>query len=62
MDVLETQLNISDPLFKTNRDRMQRLMAELRSELSRAREGGGAKYLQRHRDQGKLPVASASIA
>ena len=31
-------------------------VAELRDRLARAREGGGARSLQRHRDQGKLPV------
>ncbi len=35
---------------------MQQLVAELRDRLSRAREGGGAKYVERHREQGKLPV------
>ena len=35
---------------------MEQLVVELRERVSRAREGGGAKYLQRHRDQGKLPV------
>jgi 3-methylcrotonyl-CoA carboxylase beta subunit/propionyl-CoA carboxylase len=28
----------------------------MRAALARAREGGGLKYLQRHREQGKLPV------
>ena len=35
---------------------MQRLVAELRDRLSGARDGGGAKYVERHREQGKLPV------
>jgi 3-methylcrotonyl-CoA carboxylase beta subunit/propionyl-CoA carboxylase len=35
---------------------MEQLVVELRDRLARTREGGGAKYLQRHRDQGKLPV------
>ncbi len=56
MDPLPTHIDPSDPLFKANRDRMERLVADLRDRVSRAREGGGAKYLQRHRDQGKLPV------
>ena len=34
----------------------QQLVAELRERLSRARDGGGAKYVERHRAQGKLPV------
>src|SRR5690349_12721772 len=35
---------------------MQQLVGDLRAQIARAAEGGGAKYLQRHRDQGKLPV------
>src|SRR5215813_5494648 len=56
MVTLESHINPSDPIFQTNRQRMEQLVAELRERLARAREGGGAKYLQRHRDQGKLPV------
>ncbi len=53
---LESHVDTSDPTFKANRRRMEHLVAELRERLAGAREGGGAKYLQRHRDQGKLPV------
>ena len=56
MVVLDTQIDTADPLFTTNRDRMQQLVADLRGHLARAREGGGAKYIERHRSQGKLPV------
>ncbi len=56
MDVLETRIDPSDATFKTNQDRMRQLVAELRERTERARQGGGPKYLQRHRDQGKLPV------
>jgi len=35
---------------------MQQLVAELRGHHAAAREGGGEKYLRRHREQGKLPV------
>ena len=35
---------------------MQQLVAELGERTARAREGGGAKYVQRHREQGKLPA------
>ncbi|MEQ1869699.1 MAG: carboxyl transferase domain-containing protein [Vicinamibacterales bacterium] len=35
---------------------MQQLVEELRTRTALARDGGGPKYLQRHRDQGKLPV------
>ena len=35
---------------------MYQLVAELRDRLTRVRQGGGPKYIQRHREQGKLPV------
>src|SRR5262245_20979620 len=35
---------------------MTGLVAELRQRLAVVREGGGARYLERHRAQGKLPV------
>jgi 3-methylcrotonyl-CoA carboxylase beta subunit/propionyl-CoA carboxylase len=56
MHALESHINTDDPLFAANRDRMAQLVADLRAQLARAREGGGARYLQRHREQGKLPV------
>jgi acetyl-CoA carboxylase carboxyltransferase component len=56
MDTLETHIDPSSETFKTNHDRMQRLVGELRDHVQRARQGGGAKYVQRHREQGKLPV------
>jgi len=56
MVTLESHINPADSTFQTNRQRMEQLVTELRDRLARAREGGGAKYLQRHREQGKLPV------
>ncbi len=56
MDVFESRVNPADSTFASNRDRMQALVAELDQRLADARQGGGLKYLQRHRDQGKLPV------
>src|SRR5205823_12436277 len=53
---LETHVDPTDPTFKSNSDRVQQLVSELRAREAVAREGGGAKYLQRHREQGKLPV------
>jgi 3-methylcrotonyl-CoA carboxylase beta subunit/propionyl-CoA carboxylase len=35
---------------------MTAAVAQLRDRLAEAREGGGPRYVQRHRDQGKLPV------
>jgi 3-methylcrotonyl-CoA carboxylase beta subunit/propionyl-CoA carboxylase len=56
MTVLETVVNPSDATFRANRDRMKTLVAELKERIGTARQGGGPKYLQRHREQGKLPV------
>ena len=56
MDVLDSQIRPADPAFAENRGRMERLVAELRERLALARLGGGEKYLERHRAQGKLPV------
>src|SRR5215204_4062512 len=54
MDVLDSHIDPSSPLFKANAERMTALMAELRDRITQARQGGGPKYLERHREQGKL--------
>jgi 3-methylcrotonyl-CoA carboxylase beta subunit/propionyl-CoA carboxylase len=56
MVVLESHVDPADALFTSNRDRMQQLVSELRQRTARVREGGGPKYVERHREQGKLPV------
>jgi 3-methylcrotonyl-CoA carboxylase beta subunit/propionyl-CoA carboxylase len=56
MVTLDTRIDPADPTFQANRQRMEQLVDELRGREAAAREGGGAKYLERHRAQGKLPV------
>jgi 3-methylcrotonyl-CoA carboxylase beta subunit/propionyl-CoA carboxylase len=56
MDVLESHIRTDSPEFIDNRARMERLVEELRSRTAGVRQGGGPKYLERHRAQGKLPV------
>jgi len=56
MVTLDTRIDPADSTFHANRERMQQLVDELRAREAAAREGGGAKYLERHRAQGKLPV------
>jgi acetyl-CoA carboxylase carboxyltransferase component len=56
MDSLETHIDPSSETFRTNAARMARLVAELQERRALAREGGGPKYVDRHREQGKLPV------
>ena len=58
MDTFESHVNPSSDEFKTNQERMSALVAEYRDRLARVLEGGGPKYLQRHREQGKLDPSS----
>jgi len=56
MDRLPTHIDPASADFRRNHERMTALVAELRERTARSRQGGGEKYLQRHRQQGKLPV------
>jgi len=54
--VLETRVDPADTAFQTNQREMRRLVDDWRAHVERVREGGGARYVERHRAQGKLPV------
>ena len=56
MDALATRIDRGSDEFTANRRRMEALVAELRERVALARQGGGPRYLERHRQQGKLPV------
>src|SRR5687767_7336569 len=56
MDRFESQVQISSEQYKSNHARMTALIAEYRERIAAVRQGGGPRYLQRHREQGKLPV------
>ena len=56
MDVLETHINPNDSQFHNNANQMSALVGELRERLAQVKAGGGERYLQRHREQGKLPA------
>ncbi len=56
MEPIETHLRTDSDEFRANAGRIERLVAELKQRIASAREGGGPKYLERHRAQGKLPV------
>jgi acetyl-CoA carboxylase carboxyltransferase component len=56
MNKLESRIRLDSPEFKANQARMGQLVAELRERTAQARQGGGERYVQRHREQGKLPV------
>ena len=54
MDIIETHVDPASAAFRANRERMAALVAELRDRTALVRQGGGAKYVERHREQGKL--------
>ena len=56
MDRLHSHIDTTSAEFRANRDRMQAIVDEYRGRLDAVRQGGGAKYLARHREQGKMPV------
>jgi acetyl-CoA carboxylase carboxyltransferase component len=56
MQKILSKIQTASSEFRANRETMTALVAELRERIAQAREGGGARYLQRHREQGKLPV------
>ncbi len=56
MERLESQIDVNDPKFNENAAHNRRLAEELRAHVKTARQGGGAKYQQRQREQGKLFV------
>jgi 3-methylcrotonyl-CoA carboxylase beta subunit len=56
MDVIETHIHTDSDLFRDNRAHLERLVAELGERLAVVRRGGGDKAIERHRQQGKLPV------
>ncbi len=56
MRAIDSRIDPTDRTFLVNRERMQLLVQQLRDRVTAARQGGGPRYLQRHREQGKLPV------
>ncbi len=56
METIESQIDVNDPQFKENAAYHRLLAEELRERLKTARQGGGPKYQQRQREQGKLFV------
>jgi 3-methylcrotonyl-CoA carboxylase beta subunit/propionyl-CoA carboxylase len=56
MDRLDSHLRTGTAEYRENHARMTALVDELRDRTAAARQGGGPRYLERHRQQGKLPV------
>ena len=53
---LTTRIRTDAPEFLDNQVRMTGLVKQLRDRTTVCRQGGGPRYLERHRQQGKLPV------
>jgi acetyl-CoA carboxylase carboxyltransferase component len=56
MEVIESHIDTNGEEFRGNARRMEELTSELREKLATVRLGGGPKYLERHRQQGKMPA------
>jgi len=54
MKRIESKIRTSDPVFTTNRQRLQGLVDELRERLAKARTGGPEDVRARHAERGKL--------
>ena len=54
MQVLKTRLDTRSPEYRANRAAMEVELAEFEELQAQARLGGGEKYVQRHRERGKL--------
>jgi acetyl-CoA carboxylase carboxyltransferase component len=56
MDIIESHVDTGSELFRANHARMSALVSELRERLALVKQGGGARYIERHREQGKMFV------
>lgn len=54
MTVLRSAIDPSDQTFQANADALLEQIANVEAEQDKAVEGGGAKYIERHRKRGKL--------
>jgi len=54
MSVLKTAIDPSTPEYQANREALLAKLAELDTEHAKAVAGGGAKYVARHHERGKL--------
>lgn len=54
MDILSSTLNLNDPEVKADRDAMSTIMESYREKLKLVTQGGGEKYVEKHKSRGKL--------
>jgi acetyl-CoA carboxylase carboxyltransferase component len=55
-EVLTSQIDVRSDDFAANAERMRALLDEVRTHQDQLLEGGGARYVERHRSRGKLTV------
>jgi acetyl-CoA carboxylase carboxyltransferase component len=56
MEMIESRISTHDEHFQANHAHNLALISQMRERLAVIREGGGKKYQERHREQGKLFV------
>ena len=56
MSVLHSAISAGSEQYVANREGLLALLAAHEVELDKARAGGGARYVERHRARGRLPV------
>jgi acetyl-CoA carboxylase carboxyltransferase component len=56
MHLIDSIIDARSDEFRANQSHMRRLVDELRRRIRQTQQGGGPRALQRHREQGKLPV------
>src|SRR3954470_2737058 len=56
MRVLPSQIDTRSADYRANHAAMRTLLDAVHSEQAKVLQGGGAKYVERHRDRGKLLV------
>jgi acetyl-CoA carboxylase carboxyltransferase component len=56
MQAIRSQIRTTDPDYASNKQHHEGLAEELRQRTAQVRQGGGEKYQQRQREQGKLFV------
>jgi acetyl-CoA carboxylase carboxyltransferase component len=56
MPVLKSLLDLSSETYASNRKNQLAVLDQLNEQLELAIAGGGERYMQRHRDRGKLPA------
>ncbi|MBI4266502.1 MAG: methylcrotonoyl-CoA carboxylase [Acidobacteria bacterium] len=56
MDRIQSRIRVDAPEFRHNHTRMTALVEELRGRVAQARQGGGPRHLERHRELGKTAV------